>query len=86
MLNKCITDQIKIMEEYSLVFTSIWFVIYLWLSSEKYKIMSWKKKALQDLRFFCVEVWGFYFFFKELRLQSALRLVTRKAGLSQKHV
>jgi hypothetical protein len=34
----------KIMGEPSLIFTFLWFGIYLELSSEKYTIMSWKKK------------------------------------------
>ena len=44
-----IAAQIKIMGEPSLVFTGLWFVIYLWLPSEKYKIVSWKKKEFEDL-------------------------------------
>jgi hypothetical protein len=35
-----IVAQIKIMEEPSLVFTGLWFGIYLELPSEKYKIVS----------------------------------------------
>jgi hypothetical protein len=40
--------QIKFMREPSLIFTGLWFIIYLWLSSENYKIMSWKKKGFKD--------------------------------------
>jgi hypothetical protein len=40
----------KIMGEPSLVFTDLWFGIYLGLPSEKYKIMSWKKKEFEDLK------------------------------------
>jgi hypothetical protein len=32
-----------------LVFVELWFGIYLELSSEKYKIVSWKKKKIEDL-------------------------------------
>jgi hypothetical protein len=32
-----------------LVFTGLWFGIYLGLPSEKYKIVSWKKKEFEDL-------------------------------------
>ena len=38
--------------ESSLVFTGLWFGIYvivLWLPSEKYKIEFWKKKGFEDL-------------------------------------
>jgi hypothetical protein len=41
--------QIKIMEEPSLVFIGLWFDIYLGIPSEKYKIVSWKKKFFEDL-------------------------------------
>jgi hypothetical protein len=40
----------KIMGEPSLVFTDLWFGIYLRLPSEKYKIVSWKKKEFEDLK------------------------------------
>jgi hypothetical protein len=43
-----ITAQIKIMGEPSLVFTGLWFS-FIRLPSEKYKIMSWKKKQFEDL-------------------------------------
>jgi hypothetical protein len=46
-----IAAQIKIMGEPSLVFTGLWFGIYLGLPSEKYKIVSWKKKEFKDLDF-----------------------------------
>jgi hypothetical protein len=45
-----IAAQIKIMGEPSLVFTGLWFGIYLGLPSEKYKIVSWKKKCLKTLK------------------------------------
>jgi hypothetical protein len=40
--------QIKIMGKPSLVFTGLWFD-FIRLPSEKYKIMSWKKKEFEDL-------------------------------------
>jgi hypothetical protein len=43
-----IAAQIKNMGEPSLVFSGLWFDN-LWLSSEKYKIVSWKKKAFEDI-------------------------------------
>jgi hypothetical protein len=43
------SHQIKIMGEPSSVFTGLWFVIYLWLPSEEYKIVFWKKKEFEDL-------------------------------------
>jgi hypothetical protein len=43
-----IAAQIKIMGEPSLVFTGLWFSS-IRLPSEKYKIMSWKKKEFEDL-------------------------------------
>jgi hypothetical protein len=43
-----IAVQIKIMGEPSLVFTGLWFG-FIRLPSEKYKIMSWKKKEFEDL-------------------------------------
>jgi hypothetical protein len=45
-----IAAQIKIMGEPLLVFTCLWFGIYLGPSSEKYKIMLWKKKEFDDLK------------------------------------
>jgi hypothetical protein len=44
-----IAAQIKIMGEPPLVFTDLWFGIYLGLHSKKYKIVSWKKKEFEDL-------------------------------------
>lgn len=38
------------MREPSLVFTDLWFDIYLGLLSEKYKIVSWNKKEFEDLK------------------------------------
>jgi hypothetical protein len=43
-----IAAQIKIMGEPSLIFTGLWFG-FIWLPSEKYKIMLWKKKEFEDL-------------------------------------
>jgi hypothetical protein len=43
-----IAAQIKIMGEPSLIFTGLWFG-FIQLPSEKYKIMSWKKKEFEDL-------------------------------------
>jgi hypothetical protein len=48
--NLGIAAQIQIMGESSLVFKSLWFDIYLWLTSEKYKTASWKKKEFEDLK------------------------------------
>jgi hypothetical protein len=45
-----IAAQIKIMGELSLVFTYLWFVIYLWFPSRNHKIVSWKKKEFEDLK------------------------------------
>jgi hypothetical protein len=45
-----IAAQIKIMGEPPLVFIGLWFGIYLRLPSEKYKIVSWKKKEFEDLK------------------------------------
>jgi hypothetical protein len=39
----------KFMGELSSVSTDLWFVIYLWMPSEEYKIMFWKKKEIEDL-------------------------------------
>jgi hypothetical protein len=44
-----IAARIKIMGEPPLVFTGLWFGIYLGLPSEKYKIVPWKKKEFEDL-------------------------------------
>jgi hypothetical protein len=44
-----IAAQIKIMGEPLLVFTGLWFGS-IQLPSEKYKIMSWKKKEFEDLK------------------------------------
>jgi hypothetical protein len=43
-----IAASIKIMGEPSSVFTGLWFG-FIRLPSEKYKIMSWKKKEFEDL-------------------------------------
>jgi hypothetical protein len=43
-----IAAQIKIMGEPSLLFTGLWFG-FIRLPSEKYKIISWKKKEFEDL-------------------------------------
>jgi hypothetical protein len=43
-----IAAQIKIMGEPLLAFTGLWFS-FIQLPSEKYKIMSWKNKELEDL-------------------------------------
>jgi hypothetical protein len=45
-----IAAQIKIMGEPSLVFSGLWFGIYLRLPPEKYKIVLWKKKEFEDLK------------------------------------
>jgi hypothetical protein len=46
--------QIKKKGEPLLVFTDLWFdicAIIFWLASEKYKIVSWKKKSLKASKF-----------------------------------
>jgi hypothetical protein len=45
-----IAAQIKIIGESLLVFTGLWFGIYLGLPSEKYKIVSWEKKEFEDFK------------------------------------
>jgi hypothetical protein len=45
-----IVARIKITGEPLLVFTDLWFGIYLGLPSEKYKIVSWRKKKFEDLK------------------------------------
>jgi hypothetical protein len=45
-----IAAQIKIMRKPLLVFIALWFSIYHDLPSEKYKILSWKKKEFEDLK------------------------------------
>jgi hypothetical protein len=40
------------MGEPSLIFTGLWLDIYVGLPSEKYKIVSWKKKKFEDLEDF----------------------------------
>jgi hypothetical protein len=54
-----IAAQIKIMGEPSLVYTGLWFGS-IRLPSEKYKIMSWKKKEFKDLEDLVV-YFRFYF-------------------------
>jgi hypothetical protein len=47
-----IAAKIKIMGEPLLAFTGLWFgthVLFMWLPSEKYKIMLWKKNDYEDL-------------------------------------
>jgi hypothetical protein len=46
-----IAARIKIMGEPSLVFTGLWFGIYLGQPSEKYKIVSWRNKEFEPQRF-----------------------------------
>jgi hypothetical protein len=55
-----IAAQIKIMGKPSLVFSYIWFDIYLRLPLEKYKIVLWKKKEFEDLEVLQVP-FGLYF-------------------------
>jgi hypothetical protein len=45
--------QIKIVEEPSLVFLGLWFDC-LWLPSEKYKIVTWRKKEFKYIKDFFV--------------------------------
>jgi hypothetical protein len=61
-----IVAQIKIMGEPSLVFLGLWFGIYR-LPPEKYKIVSWKKKEFEDLKYFLVS-FGLYFVIVEVSL------------------
>jgi hypothetical protein len=56
-----IAAQIKIMREIPLVFSGLWFGIYLRMPPEKYNIVSWKKKKeLKDHKDLLVS-FGFYF-------------------------
>jgi hypothetical protein len=48
------------MGEPSLIFTALWFGIYLGLPSEKYKIVSWRKKEFEELEDLLVS-FGLYF-------------------------
>jgi hypothetical protein len=53
-----IAAQIKKKREPLLVFTDLWFdicAIIFWLVSEKYKIVSWKKKSLKALDHFLLD-------------------------------
>jgi hypothetical protein len=47
------------MGEPSWVFTGLWFG-FIWLSSKKYKIMSWKKKEFEDFEDLLIS-FKFYF-------------------------
>jgi hypothetical protein len=40
--------------EFLLLFTSLWFVIRMWLHSEKYIIVSWMKKEFKHLEYLLV--------------------------------
>jgi hypothetical protein len=61
-----IAAQIKIMNESSLVFIGLWFG-FIWMPSEKYKIMSWKKKKFEDLKYLIISFRLFYNCGKQLR-------------------
>jgi hypothetical protein len=63
--NLGIVAQIKIMGEPSLVFLGLWFGIYLRLSPKVDKIISWKKKAFEDLKDLLVS-FGLYFIIVEV--------------------
>jgi hypothetical protein len=60
-----IAAQIKTLGEPLLVFSGLWFDIYLQLPPEKYKIMSWKKKKFEDLKDLLVS-FGLYFVIVEV--------------------
>jgi hypothetical protein len=55
-----IAAQIKIMGDPSLVFSGLYFDIYLRLPPRKYEIMSWKKKEFKDLVVLLIS-FGLYF-------------------------
>jgi hypothetical protein len=57
--NLSIASQIKIMGEPSLIFSDLWFDIYIRLPPGKYKIVSWKKKEFEDLEVLLVS-FGLY--------------------------
>jgi hypothetical protein len=60
-----IAAQIKTLGEPLLVFSGLWFDIYLQLPPGKYKIMSWKKKEFEDLKDLLVS-FGLYFVIVEV--------------------
>jgi hypothetical protein len=60
-----IAAQIKIMGEPSLIFSGLWFGIYLWLPLGKYKINLWKKKEFEDLEDLLLS-FGLYFVIVEV--------------------
>jgi hypothetical protein len=60
-----IVAQIKIMGEPSLVFLDLWFRIYLRLPQGTYKIVSWKKKEFEGLKYLLVS-FGLYFIIVEV--------------------
>jgi hypothetical protein len=49
--------ELKLWGEPSLVFTGLWFGL-IRLPSEKYKIMSWKKKEFEDLEDLLFHFWN----------------------------
>jgi hypothetical protein len=53
--------KLKIWDNPSLLFSGLWFGVYLCLSPEKDKIVSWKKKEFEDLVSF-----GLYFVIVEV--------------------
>jgi hypothetical protein len=67
-----ITAEIKIMEESLLVFTGLWLGIYLRLFSEKYKIVSLKKKEYEDLKDLLV---SFRFYFINVKDSSCISTI-----------
>jgi hypothetical protein len=64
--NLGIAAEIKTMGEPSLIFSGLWFCIYLQLAPEKYKIVSWKKKEFEDLKDLLVSFELFFVFFRQL--------------------
>jgi hypothetical protein len=57
----------KNIEESLLVFSVLWFCIYLRLPPKKYKILSWKKKEFEDLKDLLVS-FSLYFIIVEVSL------------------
>jgi hypothetical protein len=64
-------SEIKIMEEPSLIFTGLWFdtyVLFMRLSSKKYKIVSWKNKHFETYSLRSKGVDNFYFLRSEINI------------------
>jgi hypothetical protein len=67
-----IAAQIKIMREPPLVFTGLWFGIFFGLPSEKYKIVSLKKKKFEDLKDLLVSFRLYFVIVKDMSCNSTM--------------